>query len=175
MIYSLASGKNILQTISLLSMTQQIKRHNWYSKYCSWSICWLSKNIWHKIILKKLEHYGARGLAKKLVLILSFQQTAPCNNKWNWLWNYTHFTWCTTGSVLGLLFFLININDLNAYIKRHFADDTNLLYIIECLKKRNQNPLRRLNIDQKSLNQRPIANKTSSNATQTELIYFRKY
>ena len=43
------------------------------------------------------------------------------------------------GSVLGLLLFLICINDLNTAIKHckvyHFADDTNLLHINDSLKK----------------------------------------
>ena len=81
------------------------------------------------------------------------------------------------GSVLGPLLFLVYINDLHACIHfsttRHFADDTNLLYIIDRLKIRNRNPTRKLNIDLKSLNQWLIANKISLNATKTELIYFR--
>ena len=81
------------------------------------------------------------------------------------------------GSVLGPLLFLIYINDLNACILfstiRHFADDTNLLHIVDRSKTRNRNPLRKLNIDLKSLNQWLLANKISLNATKTELIYFR--
>ena len=56
---------------------------------------------------------------------------------------------------------------------RHFADDTNLLYIIDQFKSRNRNPTRKLNIDLKSLNHWLLANKISLNATKTELIYFR--
>ena len=56
---------------------------------------------------------------------------------------------------------------------RYFADDTNLLYIIDDLKTRNCNPTRKLNMDLKSLNPWLIANKISLNATKTELIYFR--
>ena len=81
------------------------------------------------------------------------------------------------GSVLGPLLFLIYINDLHTCIyfstTRHFADDTNLLYIIDALKRRNRNPTRKLNVDLKSLNHWLLANKISLNATKTELIYFR--
>ena len=81
------------------------------------------------------------------------------------------------GSVLGPLLFLVYINDLHKCIRfsttRHFADDTNLLHIIDFSKIRNRNPARKLNIDLKSLNQWLLANKISLNATKTELIYFR--
>ena len=43
------------------------------------------------------------------------------------------------GYILGLLLFLININDLNRSIKNskihHFADDINLLYLSKILQK----------------------------------------
>ena len=81
------------------------------------------------------------------------------------------------GSVLGPLLFLIYINDLNKCIYfstvRHFADDTNLLYAIDFSKSRNRNPVRKLNVDLKSLNNWLLANKISLNAAKTELIYFR--
>ena len=45
-------------------------------------------------------------------------------------------------SVLGHLLFLLDINNLNLAIKhhklRHFADDTNLLFIDNCIKKLNK-------------------------------------
>jgi hypothetical protein len=47
------------------------------------------------------------------------------------------------------------------------------MYIVDYSKPRNRNPLRKLNVDLKSLNQWLIANKISLNATKTELIYFR--
>ena len=72
---------------------------------------------------------------------------------------------------------MIYINDLNNCIKhsttRHFADDTNLLYIVDGKKSRNKNPTRKLNKDLKSLNHWLLANKISLNATKTEMIYFR--
>ena len=46
------------------------------------------------------------------------------------------------GSVLGHLLFLLYINDLNLAIKyynvHHFADDTNLLYTNNSIKKLNK-------------------------------------
>ena len=71
--------------------------------------------------------------------------------------------------VFGVPWFLgcihLYINDLNRYIKfsttRHFADGTNLLHIKDFFKLRNRNPVRKLNIDVKSLNQWLLANKIS--------------
>ena len=46
------------------------------------------------------------------------------------------------GSALGPLLFLLHINDLNQAIKfckvHHFADDTNLLYLSNSIKKLNK-------------------------------------
>ena len=65
------------------------------------------------------------------------------------------------GSVVGPPLFLIYINDLNRCIRfsttGHFADDTNLLQVIDRSKLRNRNPVRKLDIDLKLLNQLLLA------------------
>ena len=93
----------------------------------------------HTILLKKLEHYGVRGLAnnwfksyltnrKQYVSINGFDSTLK-EMKYG----------VPQGSVLGPLLFLIYINDLHCAIKysttHHFADDTNFLYVSKSLKK----------------------------------------
>lgn len=79
------------------------------------------------------------------------------------------------GSVLGPLLFLVYINDLHTCIKhsstRHFADDTNLIHI---LNKAFPNRVKKINRDLRCLNHWLLANKISLNSTKTELIYFRK-
>ena len=85
----------------------------------------------HKILLKKLEHYGIRGHAIKWFksyLSERKQYTAVSNadSQTNEISNGV-----PQGPVLGPLLFLIYINDLNSAIRfsyiRHFADDTNIL------------------------------------------------
>ena len=67
------------------------------------------------------------------------------------------------GSVLGSLLFLLYINDLNQAIKfckvHHFADDTNLLYLSNSIKKLNK----LVNTDLKHLVNWLNANKISLN------------
>ena len=78
------------------------------------------------------------------------------------------------GSVLGLLLFLIYINDLNTCISNskvyNFADDTNLLHINSWNKRLQKN----INNDLRRLTNWLDAKKISLNTTKTELIYFRK-
>ena len=129
----------------------------------------------HNILLKKLEHYGIRGLANELL-------KSYLSNREQYV-SIDGFESCTLkiehgvpqGSVLGPLLFLIYINDLHKCIKNsdtfHFADDTNLLHI---LKKHNgRYKVRKFNVDLKALMHWLLANKISLNATKTEIIYFR--
>ena len=126
----------------------------------------------HKILLKKLEHYGVRELANNWFLsyLSNRQQYVSIGNTESDTRYMFHGV--PQGSVVGPLLFLIYINDLHWCIHcsttRHFTDDKNLLYIINLLKSRNRNPTRKLNIDLKSLNQWLLANKISLNAANTE-------
>ena len=77
------------------------------------------------------------------------------------------------GSVLGLLLFLLYINDLNQAIKfckvHHFADDTNLLCLSNSIKKLNKP----VNADLKRLANWLNANKISVNIKKTEMVIFK--
>ena len=127
----------------------------------------------HEILLKKLEHYGFRGVIndwfrsyltdrKQKVVINGFESRSR-----------TMAHGVPQGSVLGPILFLIYINDLHKCIKYsktyHFADDTNLLNISKDYKTLQ----RRVNYDLFSLHKWLTANKISLNEGKTELIYFR--
>ena len=128
----------------------------------------------HEILLKKLDHYGFRGVInnwfrsyltdrKQKVVINGFESESK---------NLPHGV--PQGSVLGPILFLIYINDLHRSIKHsttyHFADDTNLLHISKDYKTLQ----RKVNYDLFSLHKWLTANKISLNEAKTELIYFRK-
>ena len=165
---------------ALLSMTQQIKDIIDKGNLAVGVFVDFQKafdTVNHKILLHKLEHYGVRGIANNWFssYLSNRQQYVSIGSTNSEIKPIIHGV--PQGSVLGPLLFLIYINDLNRCIRfsttRHFADDTNLLHVICYSKLRNRNPLRKLNIDLKSLNQWLLANKISLNATKTELIYFR--
>ena len=77
------------------------------------------------------------------------------------------------GSVLGPSLFFLYINDLNLVIKHckvnYFADDTNLLYTNNSIKKLNK----LLNKDLKNSTNWLNANKISLNVDKTEMILFK--
>ena len=127
----------------------------------------------HGVLLGKLEHYGIRGITNKwFQTYLKDRQQFVSINGYN--------SECASmpigvpqGSVLGPLLFLLYINDLNLAIKYckvyHFADDTNLLYTNNSIKKLNK----MLNKDLKNLTNWLNANKISLNVDKTEMILFK--
>ena len=126
----------------------------------------------HEILLRKLNHYGIRGISNswfksylshrtQYVSVSGFKSTIKL---------IKHGV--PQGSVLGPLLFLIYINDLHNAIKyrmvHHFADDTNLLLFDNSLKSLKK----KINIDLKLLCHWLSANKISLNSSKTEYILF---
>ena len=117
--------------------------------------------------MKKLTHYGIRGVANKWFQsfledrkqFTSVQVTKSAEK--------TIKYGIPQGSVLGTLLFILFINDLHKAVGfsslHHFADDTNLLLIDKSLKKINRDL--KLTVDWIR------ANKLSLNASKTEIIF----
>ena len=127
----------------------------------------------HKILIKKLEHYGIRGIANNWFksYLSNRKQTVTINQINSDFQHNKHGV--PQGSVLGPLLFLIYINDLHSTIKhcstRHFADDTNLLIKNKSIKQLQKH----LNFDLRRLVYWLKSNKISLNTSKSEMLIFR--
>jgi hypothetical protein len=177
-IYDLQFGfrKGHSTSHALVDLTEAIRRAIDENKYSVGVFIDLQKafdTVDHKILIKKLDHYGIRGIANKWFqsYLTNRQQFVTINNQNSSLkpMNYG----VPQGSVLGPLLFLIYINDLHRAIHfstaRHFADDTNLLISNHSLKQLKK----QLNIDLKILTVWLKANKISLNSSKTEILIFK--
>jgi hypothetical protein len=126
----------------------------------------------HGILIKKLEHYGIRGVAKK------WFENYLCNRKQIVKYNDVQSEVMTIKSgvphiMLGPLLFLLYINDIQFCSELIsivlFADDTNILFSHTCLKQLNEIIQIQMNKITDWLN----ANKLSINTEKTKFILFR--
>ena len=163
-------------THALIDLTEAIRQAIDNNKFACGVFVDLAKafdTVDHKILLKKLEHYGIRGIANSWFhsYLTNRKQYVSISGNDSSLSKID--LGVPQGSVLGPLLFLIYINDLHCAIKyskaRHFADDTNLLLINNSLKQLKK----QLNIDLKLLTNWLKANKISLNSSKTELILFK--
>ena len=161
---------------ALLDLTEDIREAIDEKKFAVGVFIDLQKafdTVDHSILLKKLYHYGIRGIANSwFKSYLSNRKQFVTINGVNSDLQPMKFG-VPQGSVLGPLLFLIYINDLHSIIKysttRHFADDTNLLIKNNSLKQLKKY----LNFDLRNLASWLKANKISLNASKTEMLIFR--
>ena len=139
-------------------------------------MCDLSKafdTINHEILLKKMHHYGIRGVANDWLRSYLFdrQQFVELNGCTSS--RLPILTGVPQGSILGPLLFIIYINDLPAASNLKtvmFADDSNLL-----IKGKNLNTLStELNTELEGVSDFFKANKLKLNASKTKIVCFRK-
>ena len=123
----------------------------------------------HQILSAKLNHYGIHGVSNDwFKFYLSNHNQYVSINGFDSGLTSINFG-IPQGSVLGPLLFLLYINDLNQAIKfckvHHFADDTNLLYLSNSVKKLNK----LVNTDLKHLVNWLNVHKISLNIKKTEM------
>ena len=117
-----------------MSITENIQSQLDQNKFCAGVFVDLKKAfyiVYHEALLKKLFHCGIRGIANEWFCsyLTKRKQYVIIGNQVSTLNEIS--TGVPQGSVLGLLLFLIYINDLHKCIKYsktyHFADDTSII------------------------------------------------
>ena len=92
----------------------------------------------HEILLKKLHHYGIRGITNEWFKSYLNDRTQKTKVNGSISEKIETTNGVPHGSILGPLLFLVYINDLHEAVTHslihHFSDDTNILYCSKSLK-----------------------------------------
>ena len=170
--------KNNSTTFALLQITEKIKETIDNKKYGCGIFIDLRKafdTVNHKILLKKLEHYGIRDVSYNWFesYLTNRRQYVFLNGESSQVKNVS--CGVPQGSVLGPLLFLIYINDLPNISKildfYLFADDTNIYFEAESPEKLETV----LNKELKQLHTWLIVNRLSLNIEKTNFVIFHPY
>ena len=170
--------KNMSTSLALIQITERIREAIDKKKIGCGIFIDLSKafdTVNHKILLKKLEHYGIRGTPLRWFesYLSNRKQYVFLNGESSSLESLT--CGVPQGSVLGPLLFLIYINDLPNISKKLefflFADDTNLYYESKSLEDLEKT----VNKELKKLNNWLIINRLSLNIGKTNFVIFHPY
>ena len=161
---------------ALLSIVEGIKNALHNKTFSSGVFIDLEKafdTVDHKVLIKKLDHYGIRGIANKWFAsyLSERKQHVTLNGVSSGLRDIT--CGVPQSSILGPLLFLLYINDTHSSVKHsivhHFADDTNLL----CSDKDPKIRKKKMNEDLKLLFEWLCANRLSLNVSKTEFIFVK--
>ena len=161
---------------ALISITEKIRESLDKNEYSCGVFLDFQKafdTVNHEILIKKLHHYGIRGITNQWFksYLTNRTQKTKVNDCISEEIEITYGV--PQGSILGPLLFLVYINDMHEAVTHslihHFADDTNILYCNKSLKKINKY----INHDLSQIVQWLRANRISLNANKTELIIFR--
>ena len=162
---------------AILEITNQIQTNMDRKLYTCGILIDLQKafdTVDHSILLKKLEHYGIRGIVNDwFTSYLTSRKQITEFGPSNISKKATVLSGVPQGSVLGPLLFLVYINDICNSCNRMkfylFADDTNLLYADKNLKSLEST----VNDELCKLYDWLIANKLSLNIKKSNYVIFR--
>ena len=170
--------KNNSTSFALIQITERIKETIENKKFGCGIFIDLRKafdTVNHEILLSKLDHYGIRGTALLwFKSYLSNRKQYVFHNGESSKLQFINYG-VPQGSVLGPLLFLLYINDLpnisNTLQFYLFADDTNIYYEADNLKKLETT----INKELKKLHTWLIVNRLSLNINKTNFVVFHPY
>ena len=161
---------------AILELTDKISNAMDEGKYTMGVFLDLSKafdTVHYEILLKKLQHYGVRGICLEWFKDYLHGRTQIVKFKHHRSIEMNVTTGVPQGSILGPLLFLLYINDIEncsdilSFVL--YADDTNAFYSNSCLKTLSSTMQNEMNKVVKWLN----ANKLSINSSKTKFVIFK--